>query len=192
MPPSRCSQGPTRGRRHRPAERGAAAGRRAEHRAGAQHRAVSRHRAAARAGPGEVDRGRPGSGAQSAADRCAAAARGRGRRSAPDDLYEVGSVAGILRYVTAPGRHPPRGVPGPAALSGARVPARLSVHGGACRALRGARRERRRSRRALLHLKERALEALQLLPQVPPELINAVQSASSASQGADLVRASWT
>ncbi|MGH6912624.1 MAG: LON peptidase substrate-binding domain-containing protein, partial [Geminicoccales bacterium] len=39
----------------------------------------------------------------------------------------------------------------------------------------------------LFHLKQRALEALQLLPQVPPELINAVQSVSSPSTGADMV-----
>jgi ATP-dependent Lon protease len=39
----------------------------------------------------------------------------------------------------------------------------------------------------LFQLKESALEALQLLPQVPPELVQAVQAASSPSQGADLV-----
>ena len=77
-------------------------------------------------------------------------------------------------------------MPGPAALSGARfVPGHPFI---AARVERVEEHDESTPEiEAPLHLKERALEALQLLPQVPPELINAVQSASSASQGADLV-----
>ena len=106
---------------------------------------------------------------------------------APDQLYEVGCIAGILRYVTAPdGNHHivcqgqqrfrvREFVPGYPFIA-ARVE-RVEEHDESTPEIEAR----------LFHLKERALEALQLLPQVPPELINAVQSASSASQGADLV-----
>ena len=106
---------------------------------------------------------------------------------APDQLYEVGCIAGILRYVTAPdGNHHIvcqgqqrfrvlEFVPGYPFLA-ARVE-RVEEHDESTPEIEAR----------LFHLKERALEALQLLPQVPPELINAVQSASSPSQGADLV-----
>ena len=39
----------------------------------------------------------------------------------------------------------------------------------------------------LLNLRNQAIEVLQLLPQTPPELVNAVQSVTSASQLADLI-----
>ena len=106
---------------------------------------------------------------------------------APDQLYEVGCIAGILRYVTAPdGNHHivcqgqqrfrvREFVPGYPFIA-ARVE-RVEEHDESTPEIEAR----------LFHLKERALEALQLLPQVPPELINAVQSASSPSQGADLV-----
>ena len=111
---------------------------------------------------------------------------------APDQLYEVGCIAGILRYVTAPdGNHHivcqgqqrfrvREFVPGHPFIA-ARVE-RVEEHDESTPEIEAR----------LFHLKERALEALQLLPQVPPELINAVQSASSPSQGADSWRASWT
>src|SRR5919106_585058 len=106
---------------------------------------------------------------------------------APEQLYEVGTLAGILRYVTAPdGNHHivcqgqqrfrvrdfVPGYPFPAARIG----------GIDAREAQPPEIEAR-----LFALKERAMEALQLLPQVPPELINAVQSAASPSIGADLV-----
>jgi ATP-dependent Lon protease len=106
---------------------------------------------------------------------------------APDQLYEVGCIAGILRYVTAPdGNHHivcqgqqrfrvREFVPGHPFIA-ARVE-RVEEHDESTPEIEAR----------LFHLKERALEALQLLPQVPPELINAVQSASLPSQGADLV-----
>jgi ATP-dependent Lon protease len=105
----------------------------------------------------------------------------------PDQLYEVGCVAGILRYVTAPdGNHHI------VCQGQQRFRVREFVPGYPFIAARVERVEERDEstpeiEARLFHLKERALEALQLLPQVPPELINAVQAASSPSQGADLV-----
>ena len=104
-----------------------------------------------------------------------------------DQLHKVGTVAGVLRYVTAPdGTHHVvcqgqgrfrlieflDGYPHLAA----RIE-RLPDIGGD-----GPEAEAR-----LLQLKERALEVLELLPQVPPELGNAIQGLTSPSQGADLV-----
>ena len=106
---------------------------------------------------------------------------------APDQLYEVGCIAGILRYVTAPdGNHHI------VCQGQQRFRVREFVPGYPFLAARVERVEEQDEstpeiEARLVHLKERALEALQLLPQVPPELINAVQSASSPSQGADLV-----
>ncbi|HEX6113002.1 MAG TPA: endopeptidase La [Geminicoccaceae bacterium] len=105
----------------------------------------------------------------------------------PDQLYEIGCVGGILRYVTAPdGNHHI------VCQGQQRFRVREFVSGYPFIAARVEIFEEPEEQTPeiearLFHLKERALEALQLLPQVPPELINAVQSASSASQGADLV-----
>jgi ATP-dependent Lon protease len=106
---------------------------------------------------------------------------------APEQMHAVGTVAGIMRYVTAPdgshhivcqGQQRFRTVeylPGYPFLvarierieepeaTGAEVEARLA------------------------HLKDRAIEALQFLPQVPRELANAIQAIPSPTAGADLV-----
>jgi ATP-dependent Lon protease len=105
----------------------------------------------------------------------------------PEELYEVGCVGGILRYVTAPDGNHHIVVQGQQ-----RFRVREFVPGYPFIAARVDRFEEPDDRTPeiearLFHLKESALEALQLLPQVPPELANAVQSASSPSQGADLV-----
>jgi ATP-dependent Lon protease len=105
----------------------------------------------------------------------------------PEQLYEVGCLAGILRYVTAPdGNHH-------IVIQGQqRFRVREFVPGHPFLAARIERidepeAETPEIEARLFALKERAIEALQLLPQVPPELINAVQSATSPSIGADLV-----
>jgi ATP-dependent Lon protease len=105
----------------------------------------------------------------------------------PAQLYEVGCLAGILRYVTAPdGNHH-------IVIQGQqRFRIREFVPGHPFLAARIERIDEPEAQTPeiearLFALKERAMEALQLLPQVPPELINAVQSASSPSLGADLV-----
>ncbi len=108
-------------------------------------------------------------------------------RPAPGQLFKIGTVASVLRYVTAPdGTHHVvcqgeerfrileflDGYPHLAA----RIE-RLPDIGG-----EGPEAEAR-----LHQLKERALEVLALLPQVPPELGSAIQGLTSPSQGADLV-----
>jgi ATP-dependent Lon protease len=107
------------------------------------------------------------------------------------DMHEVGTVAGILRYVTAPdGQHHVvvqgqqrfrvrEFLPGYPYLA-ARIERLDEPEGGA--EAGGAELQAR-----LLVLKQRSLEALELLPQVPPELVNAVQAITSPSVGADLV-----
>src|SRR5690606_32378967 len=105
----------------------------------------------------------------------------------PEQLYEVGCVAGILRYVTAPdGNHHI------VCQGQQRFRIREFVSGYPFIAARvelldEPDEDRPEIEARLFHLKERALEALQLLPQAPPELTNAVQATTSASQGADLV-----
>ena len=80
----------------------AIAARRADHRAGAQHRAVSRHGAADHARAARIDRGRAAGGARAAPGRHPDAARRRRRRSAAIDMHRMGTVANIVRYITAP------------------------------------------------------------------------------------------
>ncbi|MGI9492527.1 MAG: endopeptidase La, partial [Geminicoccaceae bacterium] len=105
----------------------------------------------------------------------------------PDQMYKIGTIAGVLRYVTAPdGTHHVvcqgqerfriiEFLDGYSHLT-ARIE-RLEDVGGD-----GPEAEAR-----LHQLKERSLEVLTLLPQAPPELGNAIQSLTSPSQGADLV-----
>ncbi len=108
-------------------------------------------------------------------------------RPSPEQLHKIGTLAGVLRYVTAPdGTHHVvcqgqerfriveflDGYPHLAA----RIE-RLPDIGG-----EGPEAEAR-----LHQLKERSLEVLALLPQAPPELGNAIQGLNSPSQGADLV-----
>ena len=107
------------------------------------------------------------------------------------DMHEVGTIAGILRYVTAPdGQHHVvvqgqqrfrvrEFLPGYPYLA-ARIERIDEPEAGA--EAGGAELQAR-----LLVLKQRSLEALELLPQVPPELVNAVQAITSPSVGADLV-----
>ncbi len=105
----------------------------------------------------------------------------------PADLYEVGTAAGILRYLTAPdGTHHivcqgQRRFRVRQFLSGYPFPvARVELIGET--EVRTAELEAR-----LLHLRQQASEAIGLLPQAPPELANAVQQIQSAGALADLV-----
>jgi ATP-dependent Lon protease len=105
----------------------------------------------------------------------------------PADLYEIGTVAGILRYVTAAdGTHH-------LVVQGERRFKVLDFQAGMPFML--ARVEYLPSQPALgadvearlLHLKRLALEALQLLPAAPAELGNALQSMDNAEGLADLI-----
>jgi ATP-dependent Lon protease len=109
----------------------------------------------------------------------------------PDDLHRIGTIANIVRYMTAPDASHHivcQGVqrmrildflPGPPTLA-ARV-----LHLPEPEA-RGPEIEAR-----FLHLQSQAVEALQLLPQAPQELIGAIQAATSPAQLADLDVWSW-
>jgi ATP-dependent Lon protease len=105
----------------------------------------------------------------------------------PDQLYRVGTVAGILRYVTAPDGSHQVVVQGQERfrvlefLSGYPYPV-ARVERLADDNATGTAAEAR-----LHHLKSRALVALQLLPNAPQELANAIQSLTVPSQGADMV-----
>lgn len=105
----------------------------------------------------------------------------------PDQLHKIGTIAGVLRYVTAPdGTHHVvcQGqerfrildfLDGYPHLT-ARVERLADIDGDGPEA------------EARLHqLKERSLEVLALLPDAPAELGNAIQGLSSPSHGADLV-----
>jgi ATP-dependent Lon protease len=105
------------------------------------------------------------------------------------DLHRVGTVANILRYVTAPdgGHH--------MVCQGEQRFRVIEFLDGypffAARVLRIPEAEIKGSEveARFLHLRQQALEALQLLPQTPQDLIAAVQAAESAAALADMVAA---
>ncbi len=106
---------------------------------------------------------------------------------APEQLHEIGTVAGIMRYVTAPD-----GVHHVIAQGQQRFRVLAYLPGYPFLVARVERIEEPESsspevEARLLHLKERALEALQYLPQVPRELANAIQAIPTPAAGADLV-----
>ena len=105
----------------------------------------------------------------------------------PEDLYPIGTVAQILRYITTPdGSHH-------VVSQGEGRFRVLEFLDGypflVARVMRfPAEAEEGKEMEARLHqLRERALEALQLLPQTPPELVQGVQGFTSAGQLADMI-----
>jgi len=105
----------------------------------------------------------------------------------PEDLYPVGTVAQILRYITTPdGSHH-------VVSQGEGRFRVLEFLDGypflVARVMRFPTEvEEGKEMEARLHqLRERALEALQLLPQTPPELVQGVQGFTSAGQLADMI-----
>ncbi len=105
----------------------------------------------------------------------------------PDEMHPVGTIARILRYITAPdGSHHI------VCQGQQRFRVREFLAGYPFMVARIERFEELEVENAelqarLVYLKQQSLEALQLLPQVPPELVNVVQSVTSPSAGADLV-----
>jgi ATP-dependent Lon protease len=107
----------------------------------------------------------------------------------PNDLFRIGTIANIVRYMTAPdGSHHVvcQGVQRMRILDflpGTPILAARVLHLPEPE-VRGPEIEAR-----FLHLQSQAVEALQLLPQAPQELIGAVQAATSPAQLADLAAA---
>ena len=107
----------------------------------------------------------------------------------PDGLYRIGTVANIVRYMTAPdGAHH-------IVCQGAQRMRVLDFLPGtpfpAARVLHIPEPDTRSPEieARFLHLQSQAVEALSLLPQAPQELIAAVQGATSPAQLADLAAA---
>jgi ATP-dependent Lon protease len=105
----------------------------------------------------------------------------------PDDLYRVGTVATVVRFVTAAdGVHhlicqgEQRFEVSEFLSGGETLKARVTLHGDPDTASREV------EARAL-YLRDRAIEALQLLPHTPAELVSAIQAVKSPGQLADLV-----
>jgi ATP-dependent Lon protease len=104
-----------------------------------------------------------------------------------EELYHVGTVAQILRYITTPdGSHHV------VSQGEGRFRALEFLDGFPFLVARVMRFptevEEGKEMEARLHqLRERALEALQLLPQTPPELVQGVQGFTSAGQLADMI-----
>jgi ATP-dependent Lon protease len=105
----------------------------------------------------------------------------------PNDLHWVGTVAGILRYVTAPD-----GTHHVVCQGEGRFRVLQFLDGypflvAKVERIEEAEAETKEIEARLIQLKDRATEALQLLPQVPAELVGAVQTMTSASALADLI-----
>jgi ATP-dependent Lon protease len=107
----------------------------------------------------------------------------------PTDLYRVGTVANLVRYVTAPdGNHHL------ICQGDQRFQIMEFLEGSPFLAAKIARIPEPSSRSAeiearFLNLQRQTLEALQLLPQVPAELLAAVQSITTPAQLADFAAA---
>ena len=105
----------------------------------------------------------------------------------PEELYQIGTVAQILRYITTPdGSHHV------VSQGEGRFRVLEFLEGYPFLVARVMRFptevEEGKEMEARLHqLRERALEALQLLPQTPPELVQGVQGFTSAGQLADMI-----
>ncbi len=105
------------------------------------------------------------------------------------DMHRVGTVANILRYVTAPD-----GTHHLVCQGEQRFRVTEFLEGWPFMVARVLRIEEVETatpelEARLLHLRQQAIEALQLLPQAPQELIAAVQTVSAAGALADLVAA---
>jgi len=104
-----------------------------------------------------------------------------------EDLHDIGTVAQVVRYITTPD-----GAHHVVAQGEGRFRVLELLDGYPFLVARVERlpagEEQGQAMEARLHqLRERAVEALQLLPQTPPELVQSVQSFTSAGQLADMI-----
>ena len=104
-----------------------------------------------------------------------------------DDLYKVGTVASIVRYVTAPDGTHHLVVPGRAALPRARLQSGLPFLVARVEFLPRSPTHAAEIEARALQLKRSAAEAVSLLPQAPAELANAIQAVESPATLADLI-----
>ncbi len=106
---------------------------------------------------------------------------------APEDLHWVGTVASILRYITAPNGEHHIVCQGEQRFRVAQFLDGYPYMVGRVERIEQPETSSKEVEAKMLTLKERAVEALQLSSQAPAELIAAVQGAQSASPLADLV-----
>lgn len=106
---------------------------------------------------------------------------------APADLYEVGTVTDILRYVTAQDGTHHLICQGEQRFRVVEFLDGYPFIVAQVERLEEPSVDSKQIEARAFHLKEQAIEALQLLPQTPGELVNAVQSISSPSTLADVV-----
>jgi ATP-dependent Lon protease len=105
------------------------------------------------------------------------------------DLHRVGTVANILRYVSAPDGTHHIVVQGEQRFQVVDFVRERPFFAASIQRIQEETGNSSDIEARFLNLKRLALEALQLMPQVPAELVNAVQSAGSPPMLADLVSA---
>ena len=108
---------------------------------------------------------------------------------APIDLHRMGTVANILRYVTAPDGSHHLVLQGKRRFSVINFIREQPFFAARVQQIEEAETRTPEIEARMIHLRQQALEALQLLPQVPQELIATIQSAESPGLLADLVAA---
>jgi ATP-dependent Lon protease len=105
----------------------------------------------------------------------------------PDQLHWVGTVANVLRYVTAPDGSHHVVVQGEQRFRVLQFLEGYPFLVARVERIQESEVEGKELEARLIQLKERAIEVLQLLPQVPSELVGAVQNVTEASALGDLV-----
>ncbi|HET7370410.1 MAG TPA: LON peptidase substrate-binding domain-containing protein, partial [Gammaproteobacteria bacterium] len=107
----------------------------------------------------------------------------------PDDLYKIGTICNVLRYITTPD-----GTHHLVCQGEQRFRVLDTVEGHPFmltrfEAIRESEAVPTEIEARMVNLKQRATEALELLPQTPPELVQAVQSIDSPALLADTIAA---
>ncbi len=165
-------------------------GRRDRHHPGAAAGDVPRHGGAGDARPAALGRGRAGRRPRRAPDRHPRPARRERRRAGEIDLYRIGTVANIVRYLTGKdGTHH--------AVSQGEQRFRVIEFLDGWPFLVARDRADRRAADAdspeiqarFINLKRQALEALELLPQVPQEMVQQLNAITDPGALADIVAA---
>ncbi|MCF8708949.1 endopeptidase La [Rhizorhapis sp. SPR117] len=107
----------------------------------------------------------------------------------PADMHDMGTIANILRYVTAPDGSHHLIVQGVQRFRIVEFLEGWPYLAARVQPIEESQETTPEIEARLLHLRQQAMEAIELLPQAPPELAATVQNISSASALADLVTA---